>query len=273
MPERPTPDFDNPPVTEVALGIQFADLVGFGTIMMGRLWHENFRADFPETEEHPPISHAVEKFEGPGKAGFQIQVGPAPVRFWFLNRDKTELVQVQRNRFVFNWRQRGTPAEYPRYPIVKEKFLKYLRAFTAFIESEKLGTLVPDQCEVDYVNEIAAGEGFGGHGEPEKVLSICGSANGEFLQPAEGAHVQFRYAIRQREDGPPVGRLHVNLSPRFRTADKTPIYFLHLMARGAPLGEGVEGVEAFLDLGREWVVRGFADVTTGAMHKVWRRKT
>ncbi len=37
------------------------------------------------------------------------------------------------------------------------------------------------------------------------------------------------------------------------------------------MGDGVEGVTAFLDYGRSQIVSGFAAMTTDAMHKVWER--
>ena len=40
---------------------------------------------------------------------------------------------------------------------------------------------------------------------------------------------------------------------------------------GSP-GEDIEGAFLFLDIGREWIVRGFTSLTTKDMHKVWRRK-
>jgi hypothetical protein len=46
---------------------------------------------------------------------------------------------------------------------------------------------------------------------------------------------------------------------------------LTLTARGAPIGAGVAGALEFLDLGRRWIVRGFADLTTERMHIAWRR--
>ena len=74
------------------------------------------------------------------------------------------------------------------------------------------------------------------------------------------------------EDDKPIGRLHVALESGYRNSDEEPIFILNLTARGAPRGDGIDGVLGFLDVGREWVVRGFASVTTPTMHKEWGRK-
>ena len=51
-----------------------------------------------------------------------------------------------------------------------------------------------------------------------------------------------------------------------------PVWLMNLSARGIPLGPGVGGAFDFFDLAREWIVRGFADLTTRAMHRSWKRK-
>jgi hypothetical protein len=76
--------------------------------------------------------------------------------------------------------------------------------------------------------------------------------------------------VRLQEE--PVGRLHIAAEPAFRRSDSSPIVVLTLTARGRPLGVGLDGVLAFLDLGHEWIVRAFDSVTTSKMHRIWGRK-
>ena len=45
------------------------------------------------------------------------------------------------------------------------------------------------------------------------------------------------------------------------------MYVFQLTARGQA-GESFE----FLDLGRKWIVKSFAALTTPQMHRVWKRK-
>jgi hypothetical protein len=47
---------------------------------------------------------------------------------------------------------------------------------------------------------------------------------------------------------------------------------MNLTARGKPLSGDIDGAFAFFDLGRRWIVKGFADLTTQIMQeKVWER--
>ncbi len=81
--------------------------------------------------------------------------------------------------------------------------------------------------------------------------------------------MQIRYVIGVVGE-PPLGRLHVSIQPGWRKPDNAPIYVLELTARGAPTGIGMEGAQSFFDVGHDWIVRGFRDLTTSDMHKIWR---
>src|SRR5690349_15910910 len=101
MNERPDdlPDFTNPPVTEVVLGVQFNNLSGFQAPHLGLVW-EKFRSNFPHIEEHPPIQPAFETFgSNPGMSlVMPLVLPPWMPRIFFVNDDRTQLLQVQRDR-------------------------------------------------------------------------------------------------------------------------------------------------------------------------------
>ncbi len=103
------PSFDRPPVVEVVLSVQFEPLVSLHTPQLGLLWKE-FEARFPKTEDQPPLPPSIEQFgrRSMPPVSFSIQEidGATPPRVWFLNREETELIQVQQDRFIVNWRQR-----------------------------------------------------------------------------------------------------------------------------------------------------------------------
>ena len=101
------------------------------------------------------------------------------------------------------------------------------------------------------------------------VPLLVGSLKGEFLPEAEDVALRVRYSIPGGDGA--VSRLHVVADPGFDSSGK-PGIVLTLTARGG-LGRGAEdSLESRLDLGREWIVRGFADVTSNAMHRHWERE-
>lgn len=270
----PLPDFNNPPVVEVALSVQFDPLPDLRTPQLGLLWQE-FRDAFPVTQEHAPLEPITERFDLPRTRSdprIDFRESPPLPRCWFLNAAETELIQVQPDRFVHNWRKAGTGEAYPRYGHIRGAFEEELRRFDAFIARERLGKLAPNQCEITYVNHIVAGNVWRTHGELDKVLTVFHrSFSDPFLDSPEDAGLRLRFIIPD-ESGKPSGRLHVALDSGFRNSDASPLFVLKLTARGQPRDPTILGVLQWLDLGREWVVRGFASVTTPGMHKEWDRQ-
>lgn len=269
------PDFVDPPVVEVAMSVQFEELTGLRAPHLGYLWQE-FRDRYPQTEEHTPIDEVIERFGATvarrGIPRIEVRDAPPAPRCWFLNDSGTELIQVQRNRLIHNWRKTATNREYPRYGYLKQLFGDELRRFSEFVAREKLGTFLPNQCEITYVNHIIAGNSWNKHADLARVLTVFNlSFSDNFLISPEDAGLQLRFIIPD-ERGQPIGRLHVKLESGFRTKDSLPMFLLTLTARGCPRGNEIPGVLRFLDIGREWVVRGFTSITTTIMHKEWGRK-
>ena len=272
----PRPSYENPPVVEVALSVQFEPIKALRTPQLGLLWQE-FRDRFPVIEEHPPLEPVIERFGGLPRASrgtvqFQMLDTPPVPRCWFLNNEGTELIQVQPDRFIHNWRKKTGEEEYPRYERLRETFASELKVFCRFLDNQSLGQFSPNQCEVTYVNHVLSGEGWQDLAELGKVLTVFDLRYSDsFLSQPEDARLAARYIIRD-DKGEPLGRLHVVAEPAYRTSDGRSMFALNLTARGRPVSEGIEGVLGFLDIGREWVVRGFTSITTVEMHKVWRRQ-
>ena len=123
------PDFDAPPVIEVVLSVQFERLADLRIPHLGLLWTK-FSDAFPHFEDRAPLSHVIETFglrQAPKLALQLISRDQAPqVRCWFVNEARTELVQVQTDRFVHNWRKVGESVkegeQYRRYEYIRKQF-------------------------------------------------------------------------------------------------------------------------------------------------------
>jgi uncharacterized protein (TIGR04255 family) len=255
----------------VSLGVQFQPVAGLRTPQIGLLWQE-FRECFPVVEEHPPLDPVYETFGKPRPVPpitLQIKDFPLVPRVFFLDAAGTSLIQVQQDRFIQNWRKLDDSHTYPRYDAkLRGAFSDAYEKFEQFVARQDLGELTPDQCELTYVNIVAAESGTL---KLDQVLTIFSEDySEEFLPETEGGRVALKYRILGADQGP-IGRLHIVAEPALQRTTGEMVYNLTLTARGAPLGTGRDGVFKFLDLGREWIVRGFAAITTRKMHETWRR--
>lgn len=269
----PIPEFVSPPVSEVVLGVQFEKMESLKTPQLGYLWHA-FRDRFPHTEEQPPLEPVIEQFgqrlARRPSVRLQFLATPPRPRLWLLNDAGTELVQIQDDRFVRNWRKQEDSDEYPRYRRLRELFKRDFGQFLGLVAANE-EVVEPNQCEVTYVNIIPSGKSRDDHGDLEKVVTVFSAGcPGGFPGKLEEAGITLRFILAE-ESGEPVGRLHVVAKPVFRVSDDQPAIELTLTARGRPEGEGIEGVMNFLDRGHEAVVRCFASITTPEMHHAWVR--
>ncbi len=277
--ERPAdlPEFDNPPVSEVVLSVQFSELQKYRLIHVGLLWDRFRRSGFNDFSEHLPLEQRYETF-GPQETPqpklkiITSKEMPMP-RFWFIKEGGNELVQVQADRFVRNWRKIGPEEVYPRYEKIRDSFFDELSDLQAFFDEQDVGKIQPNQCEVTYVNLISFdGDTWENPHVALKVFSksTLDSDDGSARLPKfENANYSARF-ILSNEQGEAIGRLIVSLRPAI-SPDELRVLRLEITARGAPITPDLEGVGRFFDFGRDAIVRGFTAITTNEMHELWER--
>lgn len=263
------PSFRQPPVTEVVLSVQIVPLPNFQAAHFGMFW-DCIRAEYPSTDTKPPIDAQTE-FEEIGKANVSLQILPSmPMpRAWYLNADQTRLVQIQPDRIVFNWQQRDSAQEYPRFPSILDDFLRAYDKFEAFVKAHELGDFTPVQAEVSYINQLPLNDQVTTFGDLGSVFRFWSRPTSEFLGTPEHANLQMAFRIQSDEQFR--GRLHVTVEPRFRRGDNARLLQLTMVARGPVLTGDRAGAREFLELGRQYVVHGFADLTTPTLQKIWER--
>lgn len=265
------PDFAQPPVDETALSVQFAPIPGFSIPHFGLYW-ARVRNEYPRFELQQPIQNVTEQFGS--NLPFSNQLGIAflqlpDIRCWFLDPNGNRLIQVQRDRLVHNWRKVTGTETYPRYPELRESLQKEWWRFCDFLKDEKLERPKINQCEVTYVNNIEYGKGWKDYGELDKVIAALATPKlrGRFLPDPERTSMQVTYCLEEY-----AGRLYVSFIPVIRSRDGKEVLQMTLTARGAPKSSSEEDVFDWLDLGRKWIVRGFADFTTAEMHNIWGKQ-
>lgn len=259
------PDFTNPPLDEVVLGVQFSPVPSYSSVDAKDVW-SLFRADFPRVEEQLPLPPQFETFGGLNpQAGFQFQLSQLPpgTRQWFNSADGNQLIQFQPDRFLTNWRKLQGLQPYPRYESISEAFERNLAKLRAHLLTAKSYDLEINQAEIIYINIIPMAETL----DVDKWVSFWQAP----LAEIELINLQLTQVIRN-ENGHPEARLHHEVQTVASLDGKNKALRLNLIYRGKPRGSAIADAMEFLSRGREVIVTRFAEITTKHAQTVWGRK-
>lgn len=270
--KRTGPSYDRPPVVETVIGVQFPELVGFRAAHFGAYW-ETIRDRFPKAEDKGRLPEVSESF-APGRAvpsgGMQLLGPGTPERTWFIGETGIHLIQLQSNRFLFNWRAgTDTSVRYPTFPSNSKKFFGEFEAFCRFCEKEKLENPAPECCEVTYVNHIIPQKG-------ESAIDLFGSVftglrwelADNWLPAPEAAVFNRRYVIGDNH-----GRLYAEAGLAVRAVEKQAEQFIRLNVTARVNHDADRDLRDSILLAHDWVVNGFASLTDpGIQDERWGRK-
>ncbi len=276
--KRPSdlPQWERPPLDEVAVSIQFNDILGFRTVHYGLLAERLRQLGQTLSEDKAPIAPSFEVFgkRTAGPVQFQFQAVDVHLpRVWFMSEDKHRLVQVQPDRFVYNWRKVEGAGVYPRLNTVLPEFWKSCRIFQAFVEEQKLPPLTVNQCELSYFNIIEVSDEETYEDAFARVFRVWKSIMPSrlkigYLEPDAG-NFASTYIFRSLDDTP-LARVHARAVASLRQT--TRIIGFSLVFRG-PWSGGIDmALLEFIALGREAIVRLFDSMVSDQAHADWGRR-
>jgi uncharacterized protein (TIGR04255 family) len=258
MSDKPLPSYEKPPVIEVVLGLTFETLSLVKLPHIGLFW-DRIRSEFPRCEQAPTLGDINAVIEPESAV-------PLP-RVWFINRDDDNLIQLQKNKFLFNWRKRES--SYPRYGPVSGQFFRYLAAFEQFLSDNDLGSVIPSECECTYINHIPKSIGWE---LPKDIGSVLPDVNwrqsdGRFLPNPDAVSWGAVFKMPAAS-----GTLFAKLSSAIKLPDKAPIFTLELTAKGAALNKSEDDLREWYGTAREWIVRGFEDLVSEKVQREhWKK--
>jgi hypothetical protein len=123
------------------------------------------------------------------------------------------------------------------------------------------------QCEVTYVNHLEQGREWKAAVDWPSMFRCWINPEWKFLPDPQSVAFRASYPVAGTD-----GRLLVSAQPAIRDIDGKEIVQLTLTARGKPAASDWASAINWIDTGRDWVVRGFTDLTTKQMHDLWRRE-
>ena len=266
------PSYRRPPVAEVMCSLQYAPVANMHMAHVGRYWAA-IQSDFPLVDEKLPAPRVVERTDHapatePPRNLFDQMPWP---RTWFLEQTRRRLIQVQRDRFIYNWRKLDPADDYPRYDPISEEFFEHWQGFLDFLRSLDLPSPVPDLCELTYVNVIPQGDGWRTIQEGCGLFSFVDwHGQTDFLPPPHEVRGLLRFDMPDNQ-----GRLQVDLNPaRWTVTGDLPVLRFSLTARGGPAGDVTpHSLRCWFDLAHEWIVKGFTELVDRKTDQLWERET
>jgi uncharacterized protein (TIGR04255 family) len=264
MQHRPAhlPDFANPPLDEVVLGVQFAPVPGFTSVNVREVW-DLFKDEFPNVQDHPRLHPIFETFGGtpPQPLGFPsfFMGGGSVGRVWFVSETENHLLQFQPDRFLANWRKSPNDQPYPRYERIAETYEANLKKLTILFSNRFGHDLMINQAEITYINIIHVNS----FREAKNYFE-----NWKYAAPElEGLNITTVEVI-QDGDEKPFARLIQEIQSAY-SLDGKKLFKMSLTFRGKPAGEDGTQAMNFLAQGRGQIVLKFKDMTTIDAHKFW----
>lgn len=245
------PTYRHPPIDEVACGCRFVALDRMKLPHFGAFW-DRCKREFPNIEHTFPLVDEGEPAACDPATGL-----PLP-RVWFVDDTESRLIQLQTDRIYFNWRKREGAPVYPRYPSVVESFAKNFKALGEIAAEYGLGPLEPKVLDLSYINVLPRGDSWNELNDLHKIFPSFAwnrSAN-PFLPDPQGLAFQSDYLLPNGQ-----GKLTVKLTPGKRRSDSTEVYSFNLTAKGIGTDISEAGIREWFDLARQWIVRGFAELT------------
>lgn len=255
--------YRNPPVIEVVSGFVFEPIHGLTIAHFGLFW-ERIVKEFPEAKHAVPIG--LEE----GTPGGEPYFVP---RLWLVNSSQDALIQLQANRFYFNWREGPNKSAYSSYTKIYEQFMRYWKLYVRVLSDVKIQQPQLQRCELTYVNHIAQSAGWSSMMDVGNVVTPLSWTKGEtdgFLPAPKNVNWTVTFDL---PDGK--GILTAKMQPARRSVrDKQELILtLELSAVGAPTDRSDAGLESWFDTAHEWIVKGFEDMTAkNVQHAVWGKE-
>ncbi len=255
------PRYKNPPINEVVVGLSFSPLVKMKVAHIGLFWN-TIKSEFPKCQQAPILGADLQNID----EIIEPETGAPIPRTWFINNTDDHLIQLQKNRFLFNWRKREQT--YPHFEEISKRFFLYLKEFEEFSEGNDIGTIEYKNYELTYINNILMIEQWDKINAVRNLFPDISWNNEEkhYLRNPETINWQSVFTL---QDGKI--KLITKIQSGFRRIDNHPLYIFEITARSNENGASIKK-EEWYELAHESIVLAFEDLTAENIQKnVWKK--
>lgn len=250
--------FQNPPVIEVAFQVAFPTLSGIGTPHFGAFW-SSIRDEFPTIQAAARL----------GPVDFSGVQGAFPEnRLWLVHKNGETLIQLQDNRFLFNWRQTGEEFAYPGYEDLYPEFSKYLQLFCEFLETENSPIDAFTGFELHYVNHIYLGGSIKKWEDAGSAISLLDKATpDQKVFPLTSIRFNTTSKIQNSDDV-----LHVGVDSRSHNETKKELLNFEIRISAVRESLKFDALEAEFSKAHDKILMAFLDISTAKSKRSWGAK-
>ena len=263
-------DFARPPVEEVVLSVLFQSLDKLLAPHLGEIWQEFKKDGFMRIMEQPPVLSPVEIFPNASQAAPSHINIPLLPRTWFIHANGSQILQVQRDRFTFNWRKTESDPKYPGFSYIFERFEGFYNCFKRIIEALKVGEVTPSQYELTYIDQLFRGDGWNTLDDIGKIYKpfLDSQQSDSFWSGAEFVIFRSTFPIQDLH-----GRLHLAISNRVKMPEQRQTLQTDFTVRGFPENTEFE-MSMWFKSAHNQIREKFASLfTENIQTQVWERKS
>jgi uncharacterized protein (TIGR04255 family) len=241
-------NFSNPPISEVVCGVEF-NAPNFSTVHFGQYW-QKISERYPQYFDQPPLGD------------FPIISGlPSLRRVWFESTDKNQIIQLQFDRFFYNWRREHIAEPYPRFKNIYYNFITEWNIFQQWWSTNTSNPVFPVRYELTYLNQLDNNFGWNSTEDNYKIFTFKGRKWDKFL-PLPNVHVSnLQFLLPDN-----LGFLIVNTNQAIKAIDQAPITTFELTIKS--IDSNID-VDEWFAKAHEYIVRGFLDLTRESIQKEW----
>lgn len=249
--------FDKPPVNEIVFQVAFPEIRGFGAPHAGLFWSD-LRDTFPAIEAAPRLGLPE---------AFNIRSGVLPDnRIWLIHKDKSQVIQIQDDRFIFNWRKTGESDAYPGFDALYPVFISLFGRFSKFLDAENL---CPDKLtgfELQYVNHIYQGVWNDWHEIGKIFPSFDWSGNPKKMPPLKG----FRHfsACDLPDD---LGELAITIDSRTHKPSESPLISFEIKVTASKKEIDLTCLDESFLPAHDRLVETLVSMTSSAVQQSWKK--
>jgi uncharacterized protein (TIGR04255 family) len=242
--------FVKSPLTEVVCGVEFS-AQEFSSVHFGLYW-QTIRDRFPNPPlDRPPIGDIE-----------ILSILPRLRRVWFESSDQKQLIQLQANRFHYNWRQQGEGNHYPHFHEIYPKFAEEWERLQSWWNDNEAIPLQPIRYELTYINQIDKNFGWTDASDYPKIFGFLNQAQ-ESFPSVDLVGLNINLSISLPDDN---GLLSISIDQGTRPQDGTTLALLNLTAATTDMNIGLDD---WFDFAHQFTVNKFLSLISQEIKQDW----